>query len=627
MARHRGIRQDLMDDYDENEDFDPMDDDESSADYYITQVIAKTGAMPRDKVIKALEAADWDINGAVKILKQRPQPQAKSATQIKQGPIPSSQGKQGGNFSQGKQGAKSNQSEKQGKNQTHQLKPEIQTKIVDIPTSKKNNPLPNIKPKIEPIKSPVSIQNTGEKQNIPNGYEEIKIQRKLNMDYPDVNNEILQATKPKINLVVIGHVDAGKSTLMGHLLYKMGYVDQKTIYKYEKESKAIGKDSFHFAWVLDAGTEERQRGVTIDVGCGHFTTNNREITLLDAPGHKDFIPNMISGAAQADAAVLVIDSSKGEFEKGFEGEGHQHGQTKEHSFLARALGITHIIVAINKLDTANWDQGRFEQIIRTLDPFLKRAGFKEVFFIPISGLKGINLIEKSPTVELEWYIGPTLIELIDCIPQPPRSIKKPFRLCIMDAYKLSHGSIIGQVVTGKIEGGTVKLGDRLAIVPANITCVVKNIEINGVFAEKAVVGESADLSFREVTGDFTLVVPGNVVCSMDYMIPQIRKFQAKVFTFEILFPITRGMKLVMFVQSLKVIVTVIKLLTQIDGTTGKIIKTNPRCFTKNTAGVIEAETDHKICLEKFTNYKSLGRVLFRDRSETVMAGMILELIE
>lgn len=437
----------------------------------------------------------------------------------------------------------------------------------------------------------------------------------------------LQAVKPKINLVVIGHVDAGKSTLMGHLLYKMGYVDQKTIYKYEKESKAIGKDSFHFAWVLDAGTEERQRGVTIDVGCGHFSTNNREITLLDAPGHKDFIPNMISGAAQAEAAVLVIDSSKGEFEKGFEGEGHQHGQTKEHSFLARALGITHIIVAINKLDTVDWDQGRFEQIVATLDPFLKRAGFKDVFFIPISGLRGINLIEKSNATGLEWYRGPTLIELIDSIPQPPRNLRKPFRLCIMDAYKLSHGSIIGQVVTGKIEGGTVKLGDKLTIIPANISCVVKNIEINGVLAEKAVAGESVDLSFREVFGDFTLVVPGDVVCSIDYMIPQVRKFRAKVFTFEILFPITRGMKLVMFVQSLKVIVTVIKLLTQIDGTTGQTIKTNPRCFTRNMAGIIEAETDHKICLEKFTNYKSLGRVLFRDRSETVMAGMILELIE
>lgn len=211
MARHRGVRQDLMDDYDEYEDFDPMDDDESSADYYITQVIAKTGAIPRDKVIKALEASDWDINGAVKILKQRPQPQAKSGAQMKQGSTNSSQGKQGANVSQGKQGAnssqnkqganatqnkqgaKSNQPEGQGKKQTSQGKPEIQTKAAEVSTSKKNDPVPSEKPSIsqaEPIKSSIIIQNSGEKSNISHGYEEVKVHRNLNMDYPDVNNEV-----------------------------------------------------------------------------------------------------------------------------------------------------------------------------------------------------------------------------------------------------------------------------------------------------------------------------------------------------------------------------------------------------------------------------------------------------
>jgi elongation factor 1 alpha-like protein len=413
---------------------------------------------------------------------------------------------------------------------------------------------------------------------------------------------------------------------MGHLLYLLGYVDAKTIHRYERDSKSIGKDSFHFAWVLDAGSEERQRGVTIDVGCSHFATPNREITILDAPGHKDFIPNMISGAAQADAAILVIDASLGEFERGFEGE-NQHGQTKEHSFLARSLGINHIIVAINKLDVVQWDQSRYIYIQSVLEPFLKRAGFKDPLFIPISGLQGGNLVTKNNLIGLEWYTGGTLLDLVDSIPQPQRNLKKPFRFCVMDAYKLSHGSITGEVLAGRIEGGVVKAGDRVIVRPDNITATIKNIEINGLRTDKAIAGDHADISLKELNGDFSLIVPGDVMCSIDFPIHQIKKFRAKIYTFDILFPITKGMKLIMFVQSLKITVQLIKLVEQIDGITGKVLKTNPRCFTRNMAGVIEVETDQKVCIEKFSNYKSLGRVLFRDRSETVMAGMVLELLE
>lgn len=422
---------------------------------------------------------------------------------------------------------------------------------------------------------------------------------------------------------MIGHVDAGKSTLMGHLLYLMGYVDDRTMRGYEKDCKAIGKDSFHFAWVLDAGSEERARGVTIDVACRNFSTPNRDVTLLDAPGHKDFIPNMISGAAQADSAILVIDASLGEFERGFEGL----GQTKEHSFLARSLGINQIIVAINKLDMVNWDLQRNLEIIAVLEPFLKNVGFRDIVFIPISGLNGDNLIEKSKTPALNWYSGACLLEIIDKIPQPQRNLRKPLRLCVMDAYKLSHGSILGQVVTGKIEGGVVHIGEKVSIMPANVSGVIKHLEVNGESTEKAVAGDSVHISIKESNGDFNLVVPGDVLCTPDFLIPQVKRFRTKVFTFDILFPITRGMKLIMFVQSLKVTVQVNKLIEQIDNVTGKTITNKPRCFTRNMAGIIEVEAEHRVCIEKFANFKSLGRVLFRDRSETVMAGMILDLLE
>lgn len=422
-------------------------------------------------------------------------------------------------------------------------------------------------------------------------------------------------------------MDAGKSTLMGHLLYLLGYVDSKTISKYERDSKAIGKDSFHFAWVLDGGDEERQRGVTIDVGCGYFSTENRAVTLLDAPGHKDFIPNMISGAAQADAAILVVDSSIGEFERGFQGDGHYHGQTKEHSHVARALGISYMIVAINKLDTVNWDESRFNYIKSELETFLKRAGFKDVFFVPISGLKGDNLKERSKSALLNWYTGRTLVELVDNIPQPSRTFTKPMRLCVMDSYKLSHGSIVGQVFSGKVEGGLVKLQDKVFISPCGVTGVVKQIEMANNLVSQAHAGESVSIALKDVTGDFGLVVPGDVVSAFAFPIPMVTRFVAKVFTFEILFPITKGLSLIMFVQSLRVSVRVLAIREQLDPVTGVVVKAHPRCLTRNMTAVVEIETEHRICLERFSNYKSLGRVLFRDRSETVMAGMVTELLE
>jgi elongation factor 1 alpha-like protein len=426
---------------------------------------------------------------------------------------------------------------------------------------------------------------------------------------------------------VIGHVDAGKSTLMGHLLFLLGYVDSKTISKYERDSKAIGKDSFHFAWVMDAGEEERQRGVTIDVGCGHFSTENRSVTLLDAPGHKDFIPNMISGAAQADAAVLVVDASIGEFEKGFQGTGTTHGQTKEHSHVARALGVDYVIVAVNKLDNVDWDRNRFEYIRAELEGFLRFAGFREVFFVPISGLKGDNLKERSKSRLLDWYQGKTLVQLIDSIPKPPRNLCKPLRMCVMDSYKLSHGSIVGQVFSGRVEGGQVKLQDKLLLSPCGISGIVKQIELGTEVVSQASAGDSVSISLKEVTGDFSLVVPGDVVSAFSFPVPLVRRFIAKVYTFDIIFPITKGLSLVMFIQSLRVSVKVASIKDQLDPVTGAVIKSHPRCLTRNMKAIIEIEANTRICLEKFSNYKGLGRVLFRDRSETVMAGMVTELLE
>ncbi|CAG8709218.1 4391_t:CDS:10, partial [Acaulospora morrowiae] len=278
------------------------------------------------------------------------------------------------------------------------------------------------------------------------------------------------AEKLPLNLVVIGHVDAGKSTLMGHLLYLLGEVNEKTMKGYERESSRIGKSSFSYAWVLDETDEERRRGITMDIAITKFETENRRFTLLDAPGHKDFIPNMISGAAQADVAILVVDATTGEFEAGFEA----NGQTKEHALLVRSLGVQQLVVAINKLDVVGWSRARYDEIVTKLSNFLSSTNFKKdkVFYVPCSGLTGENLVERSPNT-LDWYDGKTLVQQIDLFEPPVRLLEKPFRLSVSDFFKGGMGNSSGVMVAGRIEGGSIQVGDEIMVVPGYERSVVK----------------------------------------------------------------------------------------------------------------------------------------------------------
>lgn len=234
--------------------------------------------------------------------------------------------------------------------------------------------------------------------------------RKGALDVLGELREKMKLAKPNLNLVVVGHVDAGKSTLMGHLLYVLGQVSEKTMKKYQRDSDRLGKGSFAYAWVLDETEEERNRGITIDVALTQFETPHRKITLLDAPGHRDFVPNMISGASQADVAILVVDATKGEFETGFE----YGGQTKEHSLLARGLGVSQMIVAVNKMDTVEFSQERYNFIQAQLDEFLRSIGLQssQIFYVPCSGLLGENLVQSTSEQLKHWYHGPTLLEQI-----------------------------------------------------------------------------------------------------------------------------------------------------------------------------------------------------------------------
>jgi len=279
--------------------------------------------------------------------------------------------------------------------------------------------------------------------------------------------------KDRLNLVVIGHVDSGKSTSTGHLIYKCGGIDERAIAKFEKEAQEMGKGTFKYAWVLDKLKAERERGITIDIALWKFESAARVFTIIDAPGHRDFIKNMITGTSQADAAVLMIASGNGEFEAGFS----KDGQTREHALLAQTMGVKEMIVAINKMDdpSVNYSEARYNEIKAELSLYLKKVGYNpaKIEFIPISGWHGDNMIESSD--KMPWYKGPFLLKALDAIPTPKRPLDKPLRLPLQDVYKIGG---IGTVPVGRVETGSIKPGMVVTFGPMSVTTEVKSVEMH-----------------------------------------------------------------------------------------------------------------------------------------------------
>ncbi|KAF9970706.1 hypothetical protein BGZ73_006548 [Actinomortierella ambigua] len=432
------------------------------------------------------------------------------------------------------------------------------------------------------------------------------------------------AEKESLNLVVIGHVDAGKSTLMGHLLYLQGEVNEKTIRKHEREAQKIGKSSFAFAWVLDETGEERARGITMDVGVTKFETDHRRFTLLDAPGHRDFIPNMISGTAQADVAILVIDSTTGEFEAGFEA----NGQTKEHALLARSLGVQQLVVAINKLDVVQWSEARFLEIKDKLETFLtKEASFRKanLTFIPCSGFTGENLIKRSTEGEIVhqfgWYTGPTLVETIDKLDAPTRAVEKPFRMSATDVFKGTGGVC----VAGRLEAGHIQVGEPIMVMPGSEVAVVKSMEVADQPAKWAAAGDQVLLTLSNI--DILMVSTQSVLCARDHPIPITSHFAAQIVVFDVKVPITVGFPVIIHHGSHQEPGTVSKLVATIDKVTGEVVKKSPRHLSKNTTATVEIKLSGRpIPLEAFKDNKELGRVMLRKGGDTVAAGIVTKIL-
>lgn len=428
-----------------------------------------------------------------------------------------------------------------------------------------------------------------------------------------------EGCKELINLVVIGHVDAGKSTLMGHLLYQLGSVNKRAMHKYEQESKKVGKGSFAYAWVLDETEEERSRGVTMDVAQTKFETAHKSVTLLDAPGHKDFIPNMITGAAQADVAILVVNGTRGEFETGF----LSGGQTREHALLARSLGVSQLIVAVNKMDTVDWSQDRYDEIVKKLGTFLKQAGYRDgdVNFVPCSGLEGENLTKSISQPELiKWYKGSCLVEQIDKFRSLDRPVDSPFRMCISDIFK---GLGSGFCVSGKICAGAIQNGESVMLMPTGERAMVKGITVSDEATNCAFAGDHINATLVGI--DINNVSVGNFLCDINNPIKSTTRIRAKVVVFNIEVPITRGYPSVFHYQALTEPVIWKRLIAQVHKSSGEIVKSRPKCLGKNSSAIVELEFERPICIEQYKDFKELGRFMVRYAGHTIAAGLVEEI--
>jgi len=428
--------------------------------------------------------------------------------------------------------------------------------------------------------------------------------------------------KIHVNLVVIGHVDSGKSTTTGHLIYKMGGIDKRTIEKFEKEANEMGKGSFKYAWVLDKLKAERERGITIDIALWKFETKKFYFTIIDAPGHRDFIKNMITGTSQADCAILMIAGAQGEFEAGY----GANGQTKEHALLAFTLGVKQMIVCINKMDdkTVNYGEPRYTEIKDELKKYLAKCGYqledkdkKELIpFIPISGWNGDNMIERSD--KMKWYKGPTMVEALDNIIPPKRPVDKPLRLPLQDVYKIGG---IGTVPVGRVETGLLKPGMTVTFAPVGKSSEVKSVEMHHEQLESAQPGDNVGFSVKSLS--VKDIQRGNVAGDTKNDPPSgVSNFTAQVIVLDHPNGFGAGYTPVFDCHTSHIACKFNKLLEKLDKRTGKKVEDNPKTIKGGDAAICEIVPTKPMCVESYQQYPPLGRFAVRDMRKTVAVGVI-----
>ena len=440
----------------------------------------------------------------------------------------------------------------------------------------------------------------------------------------EVDEEVVKdmfGGKDHVSILFMGHVDAGKSTMGGNILYLTGSVDKRTIEKYEREAKDAGRQGWYLSWVMDTNKEERNDGKTIEVGRAFFETEKRRYTILDAPGHKMYVSEMIGGASQADVGILVISARKGEYETGFE----RGGQTREHSLLAKTQGVNKLVVVINKMDdpTVNWSEERYNQCVNNLTNFLKAIGYSknDLMFMPVSGYTGDNLKDRVDPKVCPWYKGPSLLEYLDSMSHMDRLINNPFMLPI--ATKMKD---LGTVVEGKIESGHIKKGHSTLLMPNKIPVEIQNI-YNETEAEvdMAVCGEQVKLRLKGVEEED--ISPGFVLTSPKNPIRSVTKFVAQIAIVELKSIMSAGFSCVMHVHTAVEEVTITKLLHKLEKGTNRKSKRPPAFAKKGMKIIAVLETVAPVCVETYQDYPQLGRFTLRDQGTTIAIGKIIKLAD
>jgi len=434
--------------------------------------------------------------------------------------------------------------------------------------------------------------------------------------------------KIHISIVVVGHVDSGKSTTTGHLIYKCGGIDKRTIEKFEKESAEMGKGSFKYAWVLDKLKAERERGITIDIALWKFETSKFFVTIIDAPGHRDFIKNMITGTSQADCAVLIVAAGVGEFEAGIS----KNGQTREHALLAYTLGVKQLICGINKMDSTEpkYSSARFEEIQKEVSTYLKKVGYnpKTVAFVPISGWHGDNMIEAS--TNMPWYkgwsverkegnaSGKTLLNALDAILPPKRPSDKPLRLPLQDVYKIGG---IGTVPVGRVETGIIKPAMLVTFAPANLTTEVKSVEMHHESMPEAVPGDNVGFNVKNVS--VKDIRRGMVAGDSKNDPPkETATFTSQVIVLNHPGQISAGYQPVLDCHTAHIACKFTELKEKIDRRSGKKMEDNPKFVKSGDAAMVVLTPSKPMCVESFSSYPPLGRFAVRDMRQTVAVGVI-----
>ncbi|CAA21259.2 Dom34-Hbs1 translation release factor complex GTPase subunit Hbs1 [Schizosaccharomyces pombe] len=455
----------------------------------------------------------------------------------------------------------------------------------------------------------VKMKNSSESDNQP---EKKKIKKQNPTDLVSVP-EIFEQSNPKpvVHLVVTGHVDSGKSTMLGRIMFELGEINSRSMQKLHNEAANSGKGSFSYAWLLDTTEEERARGVTMDVASTTFESDKKIYEIGDAPGHRDFISGMIAGASSADFAVLVVDSSQNNFERGF----LENGQTREHAYLLRALGISEIVVSVNKLDLMSWSEDRFQEIKNIVSDFLiKMVGFKtsNVHFVPISAISGTNLIQKDSSDLYKWYKGPTLLSALDQLVPPEKPYRKPLRLSIDDVYR-SPRSV---TVTGRVEAGNVQVNQVLYDVSSQEDAYVKNVIRNSDPSSTwAVAGDTVTLQLADI--EVNQLRPGDILSNYENPVRRVRSFVAEIQTFDIHGPILSGSTLVLHLG--RTVTSVSLKIVTVNNKRSRHIASRKRALVR----ISFLDGLFPLCLAE--ECPALGRFILRRSGDTVAAGIVKEL--